>query len=542
VPVLVLVLGLAAGAAITALYRDVDASRNAQLEISGLRLDLASLQDGAFGADPRGGGSPARASKVIAISKARIRDHVRRLTEGGSAPGELNGLAPAIRRLYPLTDEIFAIGAGEGYGQSARTDALLRSLVTRRAAITRALDGASESYDDVASHSQTRATIGSAATLLLLLAAFLLFYLRSARARLSAEELAAENERLWLASHDDAITDALTGLRNRRALNQDFATLLTPSGDGPELVLAMLDLDGFKQYNDTFGHGAGDVLLARLGERLSSAMGSAATSYRMGGDEFCIVGRAGSVEGALLVDNAVEALSATGDGWSIGCSYGVVWIPSQAHDMLEALQVADQRMYANKASRASAGTQTTAALVQVLAEQGDGLDGHADAVAELSILLARELGLKSHDVQQIGLAAELHDIGKAAIPDAILNKPGALDDAEWEFIHRHTVIGERIILAAPALEQVAGIVRSSHERIDGKGYPDGLASDEIPIGSRIISVTDAFDAMVSERPYGSAVSDADAIAELERCNGTQFDADVVAAFLTVLAQRPVATA
>ena len=542
VPVLVVALGLAAGAAITALYRNADESHKAQLEISELRLDLSGLQDGAFAADPRGGGSPARARKVIAMSKAGIREQVRQLTKRGSAPRELDGLARAIRRLYPLTAEIFTIGAGEGYGQSARTDVLLKSLVARRAAITRGLDGASTHYDDAASHAHTRATIGSAATLLVLLAAFLLFYQRSARAQLSAETLAAENERLWLASHDDAITDALTGLRNRRALNQDFATLLTPLSDGRELVLAMLDLDGFKQYNDTFGHGAGDVLLARLGERLSAAMGSAATSYRMGGDEFCIVGRAGTVDGALLVDRAVEALSAAGDGWSIGCSYGVVWIPSGAHDMVEALQVADQRMYANKASRASAGTQTTAALVQVLAEQGDGLDGHADAVAELSILLARELGLKSHDVQQVGLAAELHDIGKAAIPDAILNKPGALDAAEWEFIHRHTVIGERIILAAPALEQVATIVRSSHERIDGKGYPDGLASDEIPIGSRIICVTDAFDAMVSERPYGFAVSDADAIAELKRCNGTQFDADVVAAFLTVLARRPVATA
>lgn len=220
----------------------------------------------------------------------------------------------------------------------------------------------------------------------------------------------------------------------------------------------------------------------------------------------------------------------------------MAWVPSQAADLTEALRAADQQMYANKAGRSSAREETAAALVQVLAEQGDGLDGHAGAVAELAVLVAEELGMPPHEVQNIGLAAELHDIGKAAIPDTIMNKPGRLDDAEWEYVRRHTIIGERIILAAPALEQAARIVRSSHERVDGTGYPDGLAGDDIPIGSRVIAVPDAFHAMITDRPYAPSLPEGDAIAELERCAGTQFDSEVVAAFLAVLARLPSATA
>ena len=146
------------------------------------------------------------------------------------------------------------------------------------------------------------------------------------------------------------------------------------------------------------------------------------------------------------------------------------------------------------------------------------------------------LGLDAQDVHRIRLAAELHDVGKTAIPAAILNKKGPLNADEWQFMHRHTLIGERIIMAAPALAPTARLVRSSHERIDGTGYPDQLAGDDIPLGSRIVSVCDAFDAMVSERPYSKAVPVADAIAELERCSGTQFDAEIVRVFAGLVAE------
>jgi HD-GYP domain-containing protein (c-di-GMP phosphodiesterase class II) len=134
-------------------------------------------------------------------------------------------------------------------------------------------------------------------------------------------------------------------------------------------------------------------------------------------------------------------------------------------------------------------------------------------------------------------AAELHDIGKVAVPSAILDKPGKLDADEWEFIARHTIIGERILGAAIALRPVATLVRASHEHYDGNGYPDGLRGDEIPLGARIVSVCDAYDAMTSDRPYQRALGHDEALAELHRCAGTQFDAAVVEAFCRVSARE-----
>jgi HD-GYP domain-containing protein (c-di-GMP phosphodiesterase class II) len=147
------------------------------------------------------------------------------------------------------------------------------------------------------------------------------------------------------------------------------------------------------------------------------------------------------------------------------------------------------------------------------------------------------LGVPEHQVAQIGVAAELHDIGKAAIPDTILNKPAPLDESERRFVDNHTVIGERIMLAAPSLAPLAPMVRSSHERFDGGGYPDGLRGDEIPRGAAIIAVCDAFDAMVAGRPYRGPASVREATEELVRCSGSQFDPEVVAAFLEVASAR-----
>jgi HD-GYP domain-containing protein (c-di-GMP phosphodiesterase class II) len=151
--------------------------------------------------------------------------------------------------------------------------------------------------------------------------------------------------------------------------------------------------------------------------------------------------------------------------------------------------------------------------------------------------VARRLGLAPDEREVVARAAELHDIGKMAIPESILEKREPLSDSEWALNRRHTIIGERILAAAPALERSARLVRSSHERIDGRGYPDGLEATDIPLGSRIILVADAFDAMRSERSYGRALSEGDALAELRRCAGTQFDTAVVAAFERVIARQ-----
>jgi two-component system cell cycle response regulator len=171
----------------------------------------------------------------------------------------------------------------------------------------------------------------------------------------------------------------------------------------------------------------------------------------------------------------------------------------------------------------------------MVTERTPELRDHVDDVALLAEGVGRRLGLRAHELHELVRAAELHDIGKLAIPDAILSKPGPLDAAEWEFVRQHTIIGERMLHMAPALEGVARLVRWSHERVDGGGYPDGLVGDEIPIGARIVSVCDAFNAMTSERPYQRAMSADAAVAELLRHAGTQFDADVIAAFRAELA-------
>jgi two-component system cell cycle response regulator len=155
-------------------------------------------------------------------------------------------------------------------------------------------------------------------------------------------------------------------------------------------------------------------------------------------------------------------------------------------------------------------------------------------VSELAVAVGDRLGMERSELIVLARAAELHDIGKVAIPDAILDKPEPLDDDDWAFMSQHTILGERIISSAPALAQVARIVRSSHEHFDGHGYPDSLAGDVIPLASRVILACDAYEAMTSDRPYAAARSDTEARAELRRCSGTQFDPGVVETLLEVL--------
>ena len=330
-----------------------------------------------------------------------------------------------------------------------------------------------------------------------------------------------------------ATHDALTGLGNRRKLYGDIERAL---GDGERrsFTLGLFDLDGFKAYNDAFGHPAGDALLARLGRRMAAVVGGQATAYRMGGDEFCVF--TWVPDAARVVEDARLALCEQGEGFSIRCSWGSALVPSEATDLEGALQLADERLYTDKrTSRVSESRQVRNALVQLIAEQRHALGPNTVDVADLAAATASRLGLSREEVAATRLAAELHDIGKTALPESILGKAGPLDDEEWSFVKRHTIIGERIVAAAPALAQIAPIVRSTHERPDGTGYPDRLAGDAVPIAARIIAVVDAFDAMVSSRPYRAAMAENEALAELHRCAGTQFEASVVDAFAGVLA-------
>jgi two-component system cell cycle response regulator len=347
-----------------------------------------------------------------------------------------------------------------------------------------------------------------------------------------------ENVATLRTSRDEAHTDALTGLGNRRALARELERGLPDADDARPLVLVLFDLDGFKHYNDTFGHPAGDALLVRLGFNLSTYLKGRGRAYRMGGDEFCALFDPGDEIADPIIAGAATALSEHGEGFNISCSYGSIVLPREAQNATEALRIADQRMYAQKnEGRTSATRQTKDVLVRALSERSPELFTHLEGVAELAEMTARRLGLGDEEAEQVRHAAELHDIGKVAIPDAILAKPVPLDPGEWEFIRRHTLIGERIIAAAPALGAVARLVRSSHERWDGTGYPDKLAEQQIPVGARVVGVADSFDAMTSERPYSPGVPPALALAELRRCAGSQFDPVVVEAFCAAWAEH-----
>ncbi len=336
-----------------------------------------------------------------------------------------------------------------------------------------------------------------------------------------------------------ALHDPLTGLGNRRSLLSDLDLGLLEATTARPLVLLLFDLDGFKNYNDTFGHPAGDSLLLRMAKRLEDALEGWASAYRVGGDEFCVLSATGVRDHEAITKLAAAALAEHGEGFDVTASYGSVLLPVEAATATDALREADRRMYAHKREdgRAPAGRQSADVLLKILSERSPALGVHLDEVTALCDLVAERLGLSGDDREPLLQAASLHDAGKIAIPDQVLDKPGPLDEQEWTFVRRHPVIGERILSAAPALARAAVLVRSSHEHFDGSGYPDGLAGSRIPLGSRIIAVCDAYSAMVAGRPYRATRDSAAARAELRRCSGTQFDARVVEALCAVLDER-----
>jgi diguanylate cyclase (GGDEF)-like protein len=328
-----------------------------------------------------------------------------------------------------------------------------------------------------------------------------------------------------------SMTDALTGIANRRKLKLDLEEGLHEASPASPLLLMLFDLNGFKGYNDTFGHPAGDALLIRLANALDTAMThQGGRAYRLGGDEFCILAQARHDRTGAIAAAASQALTEHGGGFHITASYGAILLPEESQDVTEAMQLVDQRMYAQKtSSRRSPDRQSRDVLLRALQERTPDLAERHAAVARLAEAVGARMELPAEESVQLRQAAELHDVGKLGIPEQILHKPGPLEPEEWGFVRRHTLVGERIIGAAPALAAAAKLVRSTHERLDGTGYPDGLAGDQIPLGARIIAVCDAFTAMTSPRPYAPQRTVPEAITELRRNAGTQFDPAVVEA-------------
>jgi two-component system, cell cycle response regulator len=348
------------------------------------------------------------------------------------------------------------------------------------------------------------------------------------------------SSRVLARTHDDALTDTLTGLGNRRRLLEDLADLLASGEPGRSRLLLVLDLDGFKAYNDTFGHPAGDVLLARLGRELElAARESAGTAYRPGGDEFCALIDNRHEPRRRLTAAVNEALWAGGQ--DVTASYGEVVLPLEADSPERALQLADRRLYSDKSQRrrAAEAREVREALSEALERRssGEALAG----VVELACRVARGMGLHGEELELVVRAAELHDVGKAAVPEAILQNPGRLDDVEQALLRQHTLVGERILSSARPLGPVATIVRAGDERFDGTGHPDGLSGDEIPLGARIVAACDCFSTLTEARPLGRGMSAEAALEELRAEAGARFDPTVVETLAALVPVRePVA--
>ena len=356
-----------------------------------------------------------------------------------------------------------------------------------------------------------------------------------------------------------ALTDPLTGLGNHRHFHERLQRELVAAEEASmPLSLCLIDVDDFKRVNDHHGHPAGDRVLSQVAARLRQG----GEAFRLGGDEFAVLlpdhDEATALETATSIVERLRSMELDRSE-RITVSAGLATFPVQGVGRDELIRLADSALYwakehgknrvriyrpevvelAELKKLASSGADRAARFraAASLAKAVDARDvytgSHSERVSDLAARVAERMGLAQEIVELTRLAASLHDLGKLAIPEEILRKPGPLTDPERLVLERHPQIGYRM-LESLGVDPVAEWVLHHHERWDGTGYPDGLHEDDIPLGARIIFVADAYDAMTSDRVYRQRLSDEDAMAELVRCAGSQFDPDVVTAFASEL--------
>ena len=350
-----------------------------------------------------------------------------------------------------------------------------------------------------------------------------------------------------------ALTDPLTGLGNHRSFHERLQReLVVAEEEGASLALCLVDFDDLKFVNDRFGHPVGDLVLGQVAARLRQG----GEAFRLGGDEFAVLlPRQDERQATAVARSIVErvaALDVEGVG-PVTVSAGVATYPIQGSGRDELIRLADSALYwakkdgknrvrayaAESILRANleeltdtpdraARYRAAESLAKAVDERDAYTGSHSQRVGEYSARIARRLGADEPGIELTRLAGSLHDLGKLAIPEEVLRKASSLSEGERLMLERHPQIGFKM-LESLGVEPVAEWVLHHHERWDGAGYPNRLAGDQIPLAARIIFVADAYDAMTSERAYREPLTQQDALAELERCSGTQFDPTVVKA-------------
>lgn len=372
---------------------------------------------------------------------------------------------------------------------------------------------------------------------------------------------------------DQALTDRLTRLPNRRA----FEGRLTEQWQritryGGELTLAIVDIDKFKNVNDTFGHGAGDAVLAEVARRIEQACRDVDFAARYGGEEFAVILPDTGGEGAKAFGRRLrEAIGAApfalpnGADIAVTASVGLVVYPLCTAEKREMVEKADQALYVAKRSGRNRDVlycdtlkaelegnphwivtllnetlDNVPAIVEALGTKTPYFRAHPEEVERLALRLGDRLGLSADALETLSQAAWLHDIGIVYVPDKILNKPAAFtEESEWAAVRHHPAEGAALLEQVPALAPVATIVRHHHERYDGSGYPDGLRGEAIPYLARVLAVADAFSAMTEDQPFRRAMDVSEVLRVLEEEAGRQFDPRVVAALLDLLGETRV---
>jgi diguanylate cyclase (GGDEF)-like protein/putative nucleotidyltransferase with HDIG domain len=359
---------------------------------------------------------------------------------------------------------------------------------------------------------------------------------------------------------DSNRTDPLTGLYNRRAFEELLALELErATRAGRPISVIVGDVDNFRAVNERHGHAAGDTALQAIAQNALKWKRRIDLAARIGGEEFALLLPETDERGAFIV--AERLRRATHRSFveatpGVTFSFGVATAPAHATDGVGLLRAADSAtaaakdlggdrtiIYSDEVARmlaevgGHAGEELQLATVIALAEALDirdtGTAQHSHTVGRYSELMARELGFDEEHVERVRLAGVLHDIGKIGISDRVLSKPGPLDPDEWQEMYTHPEIGARL-LSRPEFDDLRAWILAHHERPDGLGYPCALAGDDVPLEGRILAVADAYEAMTADRVYPPALGEEAARAELEAGAGTQFDAEVVTAFLRAL--------